>query len=261
MAPTTNSGSLINNLMAGEMERFRESVEPLIDDMHLVHLAYWHVRLLLKRYTPDVKPIDLFGPADLIARLLNDTNAPFTPLSHHFATLAALTLVDIVDAPDVRDDVLLAIKELQSALDQHRSTHAEDANANTAVATLNTTGWVGAIRGWLAFKMQQQQQQQAHPQQQTSSSATTTAGNGTSSSAPIQGSLQHLADLAVGGLESENAASSVPAQGGGSGSGSGEKASDAASRRSEATALIRMGYLSALSGMGLGMGSGMENGR
>jgi len=249
MAPSSRSGPLISKLIAGEMERFRESVDAVLGSLHVVHLAYWHIRLLLKRHTPGAEPIDLLGPAEIIARILNSSNAPFTPLTHHFAALAALTLCEVADVPDVRDVARQGIKELQDALDQRRATRAED-GPTPAAATLPATGWVATIRDLLANKTPQ-------PQQQPSSSSTTTGGNGTSSSVPNQGSLQHLADLAVGGLDSENAAPPASAQGVATGSGTVDNAPDAASPRLDFTALTRVGYLAALTGLG----TGMENGR
>lgn len=254
MAPTSPSGPLISKLIAGEMERFRESVDAILGSLHVVHLAYWHIRLLLKRHTPGAEPIDLLGPAEIIARILNSSNAPFTPLTHHFAALAALTLCEVADVPDVRDVARQGIKELQDALDQRRAPRAED-NATAVGPVANATGWVATIRDLLTNKNPQPQQ----AQQQPSSSSTTTGGNGTTSSVPNQGSLQHLADLAVGGLGGENAAPSVSAQLAATGTGTGtvDNAPDAASPRLDFTALTRVGYLAAA----MGIGAGMENGR
>jgi len=207
MAPSSSSAPLIGKLLSGEMERFRESVDSVIGSLSLVHLSYWHIRLLMKRHTPGSEPTDLLGPAQIMASILNNTTTPITPLTHHFASLTALTLVELAELPDVKDGAWQGIKELQEALEKRRgglSTRSEDAAGS----------WVAAIRDLLTTKAQQPR-----------------SGGG---SVPNQGSLQHLADLAVG--ESENGAPGLPAQ------GNAEKHSEGP----EFTALTKMGYLTAL---------------
>ncbi|KAI9870625.1 MAG: Glucose-responsive transcription factor [Pleopsidium flavum] len=207
MASSSSSAPLIGKLLSGEMERFRESVDSVIGSLSLVHLSYWHIRLLMKRHTPGSEPTDLLGPAQIMASILNNNATPITPLTHHFAALAALTLVELADLADVKDGAWQGIKELQEALEKRRgglSTRSEDASG----------GWVAAIRDILATKTQQPP-----------------SGGG---SVPNQGSLQHLADLAVG--ESENGASGLPAQ------GNAEKQSDGPNF----TAVTKIGYLTAL---------------
>ncbi|MCJ1364994.1 Glucose-responsive transcription factor [Acarospora aff. strigata] len=278
MSPPSTSAPLISRLLAGEMERFRESVDSILASLPLVHLAYWHIRLLMKCHTPGSEPIDLLGPAEIIARILNSNsnNTSFTPLTHHFAALAALTLAELVDISDVRDVACLAIKELQDALDKRRpglpnpstsrnnNGNNNDDSTTTTTTTTAAVGWVGAVRDLLASKTQHQQKQQQQQQQQQQQPPASSGGTATANSVPNQGSLQHLADLAVG--ESENGA------GGGGGGGApalsaqtaqagmcAEKGSDAPlPPLAEFTALTRGGYLMAL---GQGQGQGLENGR
>lgn len=214
MATSSSSAPLIGKLLSGEIDRFRESVDPIIGSLTLIHLSCWHIRLLMKRHTPGSEPTDLLGPAQIIASILNNNSTPLTPLTHHFAALAALTLVELADVPDVKDSAWQGIKELQEALDKRRGI--------PATRTDDIAGsWVTAIRDLLATKTSQP------------------APSGGGSSVPNQGSLQHLADLAVG--ESENGAPKPAAQ------ASAEKNGDGA----DFTALTRMGYLSAL-GLELG---------
>lgn len=249
MAPSSSSSSLINKLLAGEMERFRESVDSIIGSLSTVHLAYWHIRLLMKRHSPSSEPVDLLGPAEIIARILNSDSVPLTPLSHHFAALAAQTLVELVDIPDCRDAAWQGIRELQDALNLSHYPRGDETRA----------GWLATIRELLASKSQQQKQQQPPG---------ASSGGERSSAVPNQGSLQHLADLAVG--ESENGVSGLASStsahaGAGGGAETGQQEGPPPQKSptsvpeadsSDFAGLTRMGYLTALSAGGV-----VENGK
>jgi hypothetical protein len=111
-----------------------------------------------------------------MATLLASRATTITPLNHHFAVLAALTLVELADFPDTREGAWRGIDALHEALDKgHGFSGRED-----------STGWDSAIRDLVLKKKQQLQ-----------------AGG----SGPLVGDsrgLQHLADLAVGVSDGEN---------------------------------------------------------
>ena len=90
---------MISTLLTGELERFRESFPHSLPPIHLplLHLAYFHVRLLIKRYAPSSTNEELLTPAMQIANMLSQNLGLVTPLSHHFAALAAATLVELRD--------------------------------------------------------------------------------------------------------------------------------------------------------------------
>src|SRR5579862_5996614 len=118
MAPNSSSAPLVGKLLNGEVDRFRESVDSTIHSLNLVHLSYWHVKLLLKRHTAASEPHDLLGPAQHLASILNSPNTPITPLNHHFAALAALTLVELADIPETKEGAWKGIQDLHEALDK-----------------------------------------------------------------------------------------------------------------------------------------------
>ena len=168
MAPNSSSPPLVGKLLNGEIDRFRESIDSTIHSLNLVDLSYWHVKLLLKRHTATSEPYDLLGPAQHLVAILNSPSTPITPLNHHFAALAALTLVELVDMPETREGAWKGIQDLHEALDKRRGFSVRE----------DGIGWDGAIRDLIVKKQQQQQ----------------SGGSGSGS----HGGLQHLADLAVG---------------------------------------------------------------
>jgi hypothetical protein len=216
MAPNRSSAPLVGKVLNGEIDRFRESIDSTIGSLNLVHLSYWHVKLLLKRHTPASEPYDLLGPAQRMASILNSPSASTTPLNHHFAALAALTLVELADMPETKDGAWKGIQDLHEALDKRRGFSVRE----------DGVGWDSAIRDLILKKRQQQQ----------------SGGSG-----PLSGShggLQHLADLAVG----ERGSATVVPSGGGPGSQSGPPAERVPPSPAvfDPTVLTRYGYLTVL---------------
>ncbi|KAH9818959.1 GAL4-like Zn(II)2Cys6 (or C6 zinc) binuclear cluster DNA-binding domain [Teratosphaeria destructans] len=98
MAPSNPASSLLGLTLAGEIDRFRESVESVWGSLNLVHLSYHHCHLLIKRLNPQTEPTELVGHAVKVATVLNSRLTPVTPLNHHFGALAAMTLCELCDS-------------------------------------------------------------------------------------------------------------------------------------------------------------------
>ncbi|KAI9834075.1 MAG: hypothetical protein M1819_003360 [Sarea resinae] len=195
MSPSSPSAPLIGKLLHGEIERFRESVDALLPSLPLVHLSYWHVRLLTVRHTLTSEPHDLLAPALRMAAILDSPNTPVTPLNHHFAALTALTLAELADIPETKEGAWNGIKDLVDALDMQRGYASPSAAGVGAEDALVAWGWDSAIRDLIVRKKTQVQQQGGGGPSSSSSAA---ALSNSSSSGASRGGLQHLADLAVG---------------------------------------------------------------
>ncbi|KZF21047.1 hypothetical protein L228DRAFT_248804 [Xylona heveae TC161] len=214
LAPSSSSAPLIGKLLNGEIERFRESIDPVIGSLNLVNLCYWHVRLLMKRHSPTSEPLDLLAPAERMAAILNSNTTTITPLNHHFAALATLTLVQLADIPETSRGAWKGIEDLHEALDKRRGFSARE----------DSTGWDSAIRDLILKKKHQKQ----------------TGGSGPLAN---HAGLQHLADLAVSGTgtgsaaaERNTGASSATNNGGGVGLGlTGEGSSGAVTNNGTTT--------------------------
>ena len=137
MSRESAAAPIIITLVLGELDRFRESVESvLLGAPNLVHLSYWHVRLMVLRLTPSTTAAELLVPAQRMASILNSSYTPLTPLNHHFAALASLTLVELADFEDTREGAKKGIDDIIEAHSRRRGFEGRE----------NSTGWDGAIR-------------------------------------------------------------------------------------------------------------------
>lgn len=140
MFPNSISGPLISTTILGEIARFRESVESLLlGSPNLVHLCYYHVRLLIHRLTASSQHYDLHElllPAIRMSSILNQRATGITPLNHHFAALAALTLCELAEFEECRDEVREGLVELRDAIGGRRGLQARE----------DSQGWDSAIR-------------------------------------------------------------------------------------------------------------------
>ena len=163
-ADVNRTGMLLGRALRGELQRFREGSEQDFSALRHVHLAYLHVKLLSDRHletnTSNTKAI-MSGAFRIISLLATDQNRA-SPLTHHFAALATITLAEVMDRdPQPIGD---ALKLLQS--------HLENGHIQYPYGVVNNRpAWSTAISIFISKK----------------------AG-----SAMGRGGLQHLADAAVG---------------------------------------------------------------
>jgi hypothetical protein len=163
MAPSNPASSLLNLTLAGEIDRFRESVESVWGSLNLVHLSYHHCHLLIKRLNPTTEPSELVGHAVKVATVLNSRLTPVTPLNHHFGALAAMTLCELCDVAETRAEATRGLDQLIECLGEGRG----------LAGRMESEGWDGAVRELVKAKKERLMQH--------------------------NGGLQHLADAAVGG--------------------------------------------------------------
>ncbi|GAM84310.1 hypothetical protein ANO11243_023040 [Dothideomycetidae sp. 11243] len=152
MAPSNPASRLLGMTLAGEIDRFRESVQSVWGSFNLVHLCYHHSHLLIKRLNPTTEPTELIEHALKVATVLNQRQTPLTPLNHHFGALSAMTLCELVDVPRTRADALKGLDQLAEALGLGRGLAGHPSQS---------TGWDEAVRDLVKSKrakvlMQQQ---------------------------------------------------------------------------------------------------------
>jgi len=136
MAPSNPASALLGLTLAGEIDRFRESVESVWGTLNLVHLSYHHCHLLIKRLSPTTEPVELIEHAVKVATVLNSRLTPVTPLNHHFAALAAMTLCELCDVPITRAEALRGLDQMVECLGEGRGLAGKQ----------ESEGWDGAIR-------------------------------------------------------------------------------------------------------------------
>lgn len=214
MAPSNPASSLLGLTLAGEIDRFRESVESVWGSLNLVHLSYHHSHLLIKRLNPVTEPTELISHALKVATVLNQRQTPITPLNHHFAALSAMTLCELVDIPKTRIDALKGLENLSEALGLGRGLAGHQ----------ESSGWDSAIR---ELVLQKRSRLQAPG-----------SGPGVSEGSVGGGGLQHLADVAENGRGTPTSVDGVVVTTGGSG--------ERTPKKFDPTMLTRYGYLTAL---------------
>ncbi|TKA73750.1 hypothetical protein B0A55_05460 [Friedmanniomyces simplex] len=136
MAPSNPASSLLGLTLAGEIDRFRESVESVWGSLNLVHLSYHHCHLLIKRLNPMTEPVELVGHAVKVATVLNSRLTPVTPLNHHFAALSAMTLCELCDIPKTRAEAIRGLEQMVECLGEGRGLAGKEKGE----------GWDEAIR-------------------------------------------------------------------------------------------------------------------
>ncbi|KAF2726157.1 hypothetical protein K431DRAFT_280179 [Polychaeton citri CBS 116435] len=144
MAPSNPASSLLGLTLAGEIDRFRESVESVWGSLNLVHLSYHHCHLLIKRLNPTTEPTELVGHAVKVATVLNSRLTPLTPLNHHFAALSAMTLCELCDVPKTRAEATKGIDHLFQCLGEGKGLAGKQ----------ESEGWDGAVRELVVGKRQ-----------------------------------------------------------------------------------------------------------
>ena len=139
MAPSNPASYLLGMTLAGEIDRFRESVESVWGSLNLVHLSYHHSHLLIKRLNPTTEPTELVSHALKVATVLNQRPDPAHPLNHHFGALSAMTLCELVDVPRTRADAIRGLEQLAEALGLGRGLAGHPSIS---------TGWTRRFASW-----------------------------------------------------------------------------------------------------------------
>lgn len=132
-------------------------------------MAYYHAKLLTLRHN-SAEPHQLLAPARKIADMLASSQTPITPLNHHFTAFSLLTLIELSEIPETRDEAWKGIQQLSDTLEERRGISTRD----------DSLGWDMAIKD-LINKRKQERFSNSNPE-----------------IPPGHGSLQHLAELAVG---------------------------------------------------------------
>lgn len=215
------SGPLYGTLLRGELERFRETLPASFfppSNAPVIHIAYWHLRVLVDLSLPGVEPSDLIVSAsNMVSQLVNNPGV-VAPLTYLSTTLVALALLDLTEHEATRDE---AEHGLQTLLESRIAPSAQDA----------------AVRELIARRKQQ---------------AAGLASAESKHAAVASQSLQRLADLATATEEGRDVAVSKTRQDDERERSQTNSASDLAGARLQnfgrLRELVKGGYLSVLSG-------------
>lgn len=171
-----SSGEILFQALGGELERVRESVEPLFASVPFLHLSFLHVKLVLNRHAlaHHFETDGVVGVALEIVAILCSDQCSVTPLTHHFASLSAAALVEIEPAAET-SEIVRGLQDLRYWL--------EKVPVNSAPES-GRAHWNTSIAQYIAVNLARIQQPLPN--------------NGTPTD---RGGLQHLADAAIGKAE------------------------------------------------------------
>lgn len=174
-----SSAAMLFRVLDGELERVRESVENLFASVPFLHVSFLHIKLLLNRHAlaHHFESDGVAGIALEVVALLCNDHCPVSPLTHHFASLAAAALVENAPTSEANDIFVRGLQDLRYWLEK-------DSNPMSSAAESGRASWKTSIAQYIAVNLPRIQQR--------------LPSNGT----PIdRGGLQHLADAAVGKAE------------------------------------------------------------
>jgi len=109
---------VLNRLTRIILRRTWEEVSPRLPESQypLVHLTYWHARLLAELIMPQRRIMAVPQACDNIFRLLADNPQLESPLRHHFLSLATLTLTELAKEEVTREEAEILSDRYMQAL-------------------------------------------------------------------------------------------------------------------------------------------------
>ncbi|KAL2873276.1 Glucose-responsive transcription factor [Colletotrichum sp. CLE4] len=114
---STFADRMVGSFMDAWVEDFREDlpahIEP--DTYPVVHLVYWHCRLLAYLLNPSAKSTDVLWPSQELINLLIGHSQLITPLHHHFTVLAVLTLVELAKVDKTKEEATRLLGEFRDS--------------------------------------------------------------------------------------------------------------------------------------------------
>lgn len=110
----TTADPVMAAILGDYIENYREDLPAHVDvaSFPLVHLAYWHCRLLVTLLTPGATTEETMWPARKLSNVLSVNAQLRSPLTHHFASLVALALGKLVKTDGSRDEATQLVKDI-----------------------------------------------------------------------------------------------------------------------------------------------------
>ncbi|KAI1175192.1 hypothetical protein F4777DRAFT_579176 [Nemania sp. FL0916] len=114
LAPDTGAVPILNSFFNLSIELFREVLPAnLTTSAHpLLHLVYWHSRLLSYLFQTNAMSKDVIWACRESAALLLHNTALLSPLNHHFFCLTTLSLLELARLDKTREEATPLLKEL-----------------------------------------------------------------------------------------------------------------------------------------------------
>lgn len=114
---STFADRMVGSFMDAWVEDFREDLPAHIEagSYPVVHLVYWHCRLLAYLLNPSAQSTDALWPSQELVNLLVSHSQLITPMHHHFTVLAILTLVELTKVDKTKEDATRLLGEFSDS--------------------------------------------------------------------------------------------------------------------------------------------------
>ncbi|KAF4453496.1 n-terminal binuclear zn cluster-containing dna-containing protein [Fusarium austroafricanum] len=101
-------------ILADYIENYREDLPAHIEPAShpVVHLAYWHCKLIIVLLTPGATPAETIWPTKELINLLFANEYLRTPLVNHFVSLVSMSLAKLVKMDKSREEAMQLIKDI-----------------------------------------------------------------------------------------------------------------------------------------------------
>lgn len=108
-------GVVIAGFVDDYVENFREDLPSHIDPLThpVVHLTYWHCRLLAYLLDPSAKVTDVIWPCRELVALLVAVPHPTSPFHHHFQALTMLVLAELTSIDKTKNEAGKLLAEMR----------------------------------------------------------------------------------------------------------------------------------------------------
>ncbi|KAI1374473.1 hypothetical protein F4677DRAFT_170467 [Hypoxylon crocopeplum] len=114
LSPESGAAPILSSFFNLSIELFREVLpQSITPSSHpILHMVYWHCRLLAYLFQTNAKSTDILWPCKEAVGLLLTHTQLLSPLNHHFFCLTALSLVELVKVEKTRDEATSLLRQL-----------------------------------------------------------------------------------------------------------------------------------------------------
>ncbi|KAL7621904.1 Glucose-responsive transcription factor [Parahypoxylon ruwenzoriense] len=114
LSPESGAAPILSSFLNLSIELFREVLpQTITPSSHpILHMVYWHTRLLAYLFQTNAKSTDILWPCEEVVGLLLTNTQLLSPLNHHFFCLAALSLIELSRVEKTRDEATSLLRQL-----------------------------------------------------------------------------------------------------------------------------------------------------
>ncbi|KAI0830018.1 hypothetical protein F5Y06DRAFT_208455 [Hypoxylon sp. FL0890] len=117
LSPESGAAPILSSFFNLSIELFREILpESITPTTHpILHMVYWHCRLLAYLFQTNAKSTDILWPCKETVTLLLTNTQLLSPLNHHFFCLTTLSLIELSKAEKTREEAKTLLRNLLDA--------------------------------------------------------------------------------------------------------------------------------------------------